>query len=40
MRKSLAAWILGIGAAFFVAYLAGAIGKRDRQEERAFEPMA
>jgi hypothetical protein len=40
MRKSLAAWILGIGAAFFVAYLAGAIGKRDRQGARAFEPMA
>jgi hypothetical protein len=35
MRKSLAAWILGISAAFFVAYLAGAIGKRYRHQERS-----
>lgn len=40
MRKSLAALILGVGAAFFIAYLCGTIGKRDRKEDRAFEPVA
>lgn len=37
MRKRLAASIGLIGAAFFVAYLSGALGKRDRLAERPFD---
>ncbi|MBL8003411.1 MAG: hypothetical protein JNL05_15765 [Flavobacteriales bacterium] len=40
MRKRLAASIVVIGAAFFVAYLSGALGKRDRTADRAFDPLA
>lgn len=35
-----AAVILVIAAAFFVAYVSGAVGKRDRMEDRAFDPRA
>lgn len=40
MRKRLAASIVVIGAAFFVAYLSGALGKRDGIADRAFDPLA
>jgi hypothetical protein len=40
MRKRLAASIMVIGAAFFVAYLSGALGKRDRTPDRPFDPVA
>jgi hypothetical protein len=39
MRKRLAASIVVIGAAFFVAYLSGAIGKHDGGEEIPFDPV-
>jgi hypothetical protein len=40
MRKRLAASIALIGAAFFVAYLSGVLGKRDQVPERPFDPVA
>lgn len=40
MRKRPAASIALIGAAFFVAYLSGALGKRDQVPDRPFDPVA